>query len=107
MRQTIRRPRAGAAILPLVLGLVFVPGLTLLPPLGAAPRVRLTMFIWAGANQGVVPREVVARYLRGFGRRARASRTERTSASEIPCTSLSPRRIPYRRPPGASTTSTV
>ncbi|MDQ7843791.1 MAG: extracellular solute-binding protein [Armatimonadota bacterium] len=35
-----------------------------LTPLQAAPRVKLTMFIWAGANQGVVPREVVARYLR-------------------------------------------
>lgn len=44
--------------------LVFVLGLTLLPQIQAAPRVKLTMFIWAGANQGVVPREVVARYLR-------------------------------------------
>jgi len=44
--------------------LVFVLSLTLLPQIQAAPRVKLTMFIWAGANQGVVPREVVARYLR-------------------------------------------
>jgi len=35
-----------------------------IPPVGAAAKVKLTMFIWAGANQGVVPREVVARYLR-------------------------------------------
>jgi len=33
-------------------------------PLAAAPPVKLTMFIWAGANQGVVPREVVTRYVR-------------------------------------------
>jgi putative spermidine/putrescine transport system substrate-binding protein len=33
-------------------------------PARAAARVKLTMFIWAGANQGVVPREVVARYLK-------------------------------------------
>ncbi len=38
--------------------------LLMLPPAVAAPRVKLTMFIWAGSNQGVVPREVVARYLR-------------------------------------------
>ncbi|MDR7481309.1 MAG: extracellular solute-binding protein [Armatimonadota bacterium] len=41
-----------------------VAGALALPPAAAAPRVKLTMFIWAGANQGVVPREVVARYLR-------------------------------------------
>lgn len=39
-------------------------GLSLLPQAQAAPKVSLTMFIWAGANQGVVPREVVARYLK-------------------------------------------
>lgn len=44
--------------------LVLALALTLLPQLQAAPRVKLTMFIWAGANQGVVPREVVARYVR-------------------------------------------
>lgn len=36
----------------------------LVVPAGAGPRVKLTMFIWAGANQGIVPREVVARYVR-------------------------------------------
>jgi putative spermidine/putrescine transport system substrate-binding protein len=35
-----------------------------LQPATAAPRVKVTMFIWAGANQGIVPREVVARYVR-------------------------------------------
>lgn len=34
------------------------------PSTTAAAKVKLTMFIWAGANQGVVPREVVARYVR-------------------------------------------
>ncbi|MDQ7827988.1 MAG: extracellular solute-binding protein [Armatimonadota bacterium] len=43
---------------------VLLLGLLVLPAAVAAPRVRLTMFIWAGANQGVVPREVVARYVR-------------------------------------------
>src|SRR5262247_321617 len=33
-------------------------------PARAAAKTKLTMFIWAGANQGVVPREVVARYLK-------------------------------------------
>jgi putative spermidine/putrescine transport system substrate-binding protein len=49
-------------------GLVAAAGLTLLagpPPAQGAGKVKLTMFIWAGANQGVVPREVVARYLQG------------------------------------------
>lgn len=31
---------------------------------GATDTVHLTMFIWAGSNQGVVPREVVAAYLK-------------------------------------------
>ncbi len=50
----------------LVIGLAATLALSLLliPPAAAAPRVKLTMFIWAGSNQGVVPREVVARYLR-------------------------------------------
>ncbi len=50
----------------LVVGLAATLALSLLliPPAAAAPRVKLTMFIWAGSNQGVVPREVVARYLR-------------------------------------------
>ncbi len=34
------------------------------PPATAASKVKLTMFIWAGANQGVVPRAVVASYLK-------------------------------------------
>jgi putative spermidine/putrescine transport system substrate-binding protein len=34
------------------------------PPATGAPRVKLTMFIWAGAGQGVLPREVVAKYLK-------------------------------------------
>jgi putative spermidine/putrescine transport system substrate-binding protein len=33
-------------------------------PARAASKVKLTMFIWAGAGQGVLPREVVARYLK-------------------------------------------
>jgi len=50
----------------LIIGLAATLALSLLliPPAAAAPRVKLTMFIWAGSNQGVVPREVVARYLR-------------------------------------------
>jgi putative spermidine/putrescine transport system substrate-binding protein len=50
----------------LTIGLVaaLVLSLVALPPAVAAPKVKLTMFIWAGSNQGVVPREVVARYLR-------------------------------------------
>ncbi|MGH2405754.1 MAG: hypothetical protein ACRDGN_15030, partial [bacterium] len=50
----------------LTLGLIAVVAFSLLgiPPAAAAPKVKLTMFIWAGSNQGVVPREVVARYLR-------------------------------------------
>ncbi len=50
----------------LTLGLIAVVAFSLLglPPAVAAPKVKLTMFIWAGSNQGVVPREVVARYLR-------------------------------------------
>ncbi|MGH2359481.1 MAG: ABC transporter substrate-binding protein [bacterium] len=48
------------------LGLIAVLGLSLLvlPSATAAPKVKLTMFIWAGSNQGVVPRAVVASYLR-------------------------------------------
>jgi putative spermidine/putrescine transport system substrate-binding protein len=48
------------------LGLIAVLGLSLLvlPSAVAAPKVKLTMFIWAGSNQGVVPRAVVANYLR-------------------------------------------
>jgi putative spermidine/putrescine transport system substrate-binding protein len=46
------------------LGLVVLLAVLIVLPAAAAPRVKLTMFIWAGANQGVVPREVVARYLR-------------------------------------------
>src|SRR5581483_220259 len=33
-------------------------------PARAAAKTKLTMFIWAGAGQGVLPREVVGRYLR-------------------------------------------
>jgi len=43
---------------------ILIVGLLALLPAGAAPSVKVTMFIWAGANQGVVPREVVARYLK-------------------------------------------
>src|SRR5262245_32154317 len=39
-------------------------GITIIPPVTAAAKVKLTMFIWAGANQGVVPRAVVASYLK-------------------------------------------
>ncbi len=46
------------------LGLVIVLAVLVVMPAAAAPKVKVTMFIWAGANQGVVPREVVARYLR-------------------------------------------
>ena len=48
------------------LGLIAVMALSLLvlQPAVAAPKVKLTMFIWAGSNQGVVPRAVVANYLR-------------------------------------------
>lgn len=59
MNAISRLLRAAGAV-----ALVLALSLTLLPRLQAAPRVKLTMFIWAGANQGVVPREVVARYLR-------------------------------------------
>ena len=41
-----------------------VGGMAVSPPTLAAAKVKATMFIWAGANQGVVPREVVARYLK-------------------------------------------
>src|SRR5712691_9090887 len=41
-----------------------IAGLAIMPPATAAPKVKLTMFIWAGANQGVVPRAVVAGYLK-------------------------------------------
>ncbi|MDR7434528.1 MAG: extracellular solute-binding protein [Armatimonadota bacterium] len=43
---------------------VLMLGLFVLPVFSAPPKVKLTMFIWAGANQGVVPREVVRQYLR-------------------------------------------
>jgi putative spermidine/putrescine transport system substrate-binding protein len=33
-------------------------------PARAAAKTKLTMFIWAGAGQGVLPREVVARYVK-------------------------------------------
>jgi putative spermidine/putrescine transport system substrate-binding protein len=48
------------------LGLIAVLAISLcaLQPAAAAPKVKLTMFIWAGSNQGVVPRAVVASYLR-------------------------------------------
>jgi putative spermidine/putrescine transport system substrate-binding protein len=52
-----------SSLISLGLAAVLLASLLVLPA-AAAPRVRLTMFIWAGANQGVVPREVVARYLR-------------------------------------------
>ncbi len=41
-----------------------IAGLAGMPSVRAAPKVKLTMFIWAGANQGVVPRAVVAGYLK-------------------------------------------
>lgn len=41
------------------LGVAWIPA-----PAPAGEKVKLTMFIWAGANQGVVPREVVAEYLK-------------------------------------------
>ena len=46
------------------LGLVIIIAILVVMPAAAAPKVKVTMFIWAGANQGVVPREIVARYLR-------------------------------------------
>ncbi|MGQ0570292.1 MAG: ABC transporter substrate-binding protein [Armatimonadota bacterium] len=55
---------ARRSVFTLVLLIVVAAILFVLPPAMAAPRVKLTMFIWAGANQGIVPREVVARYLR-------------------------------------------
>src|SRR5262249_22530529 len=47
-----------------VLAAVLAAGLADLGPAPAAAPVELTMFISAGANQGVVPREVVARYVK-------------------------------------------
>jgi putative spermidine/putrescine transport system substrate-binding protein len=46
--------------------LILIPVLLLAGSLVTAQttRVRMTMFIWLGSNQGVVPREVVADYLR-------------------------------------------
>src|SRR5437868_9822001 len=55
---------AGAALLPGA-ALAAAP-LSFARPVGLAARqesVSLTMFVWVGANQGVVPREVVADYL--------------------------------------------
>lgn len=46
------------------LAVLLVGGLIGFWPASAAAKVKLTMFIWAGANQGVVPREVVASYLK-------------------------------------------
>ena len=51
-------------VLTLALAAVLAVGLVAVRPARAAAKVKLTMFIWAGANQGVVPREVVARYLK-------------------------------------------
>jgi putative spermidine/putrescine transport system substrate-binding protein len=48
-----------ALLLPTVLGATLASA-----PALAGEKVKLTMFIWAGANQGVVPREVVAEYLK-------------------------------------------
>ncbi len=41
-----------------------IAGIAIIPPVTAAAKVKVTMFIWAGANQGVVPRAVVASYLK-------------------------------------------
>src|SRR2546426_11850922 len=51
-------------VLTLALAAVLAVGLVGVRPPRAAVKVKLTMFIWAGANQGVVPREVVARDLK-------------------------------------------
>ncbi len=51
-------------VLALALAATLAAGLVASRPAPAAAKVKLTMFIWAGANQGVVPREVVARYLK-------------------------------------------
>lgn len=59
-----KRSTALRALLAIGLAATLALSLLLIPPAVAAPRVKLTMFIWAGANQGVVPRAVVARYLR-------------------------------------------
>lgn len=34
------------------------------PAAGSGEKVKLTMFIWAGSNQDVVPKEVVAEYVK-------------------------------------------
>jgi putative spermidine/putrescine transport system substrate-binding protein len=54
--------RLGRALV--ALGLVMIVAMLVVMPALAGPKVKVTMFIWAGANQGVVPREIVARYLR-------------------------------------------
>ena len=51
-------------VLEIAVAAVLAVGLVGFRPARAAAKVKLTMFIWAGANQGVVPREVVARYLK-------------------------------------------
>ncbi len=63
--RTARHTTPGSGLLWTIVAAVAV-GLALLPlsGVGAAQQVKLTMFIWAGANQGVVPREVVAAYLK-------------------------------------------
>src|SRR5262245_2179028 len=63
----MRLPRASIRrwlVCSLAVAAALAAGLAGLGPARAAARVKLTMFIWAGANQGVVPREVVARYLK-------------------------------------------
>jgi len=54
----------GVGILAVGLVMALGAGLMSLMPATAGAKVKLTMFIWAGANQGVVPREVVAKYLK-------------------------------------------
>jgi putative spermidine/putrescine transport system substrate-binding protein len=61
----VRRPSARLwLVLALALAALVAAGVAASRPARAAGKVKLTMFIWAGANQGVVPREVVANYLK-------------------------------------------
>ena len=61
----VRRPSARLwLVLALALAALVAAGVVVSRPARAAGKVKLTMFIWAGANQGVVPREVVANYLK-------------------------------------------
>jgi putative spermidine/putrescine transport system substrate-binding protein len=61
----VGRPSAALwLVLTLALAALVAVSLAGSPPARAAAKVKLTMFIWAGANQGVVPREVVANYLK-------------------------------------------